>query len=169
MNYSIEHKDKSKTNIQISKGNSPDHYNIVVNGKTFSAELLNLGETEVIFKIDGKVEIFQFAKSNENDLQIFDSKGQNNFSIIDERSDALRRLSQAAGSGLGTVKSSMPGKIIEVFVNNGDEVKSGQKILILEAMKMENEIVAPCDGIIKLGKIEKGKDAKANQVLFNIA
>ena len=168
MNYSIEHKDKTKTDIKIRQGNSPDHYDIKVNGKEFRAELLNLDETEIIFKIDGKVEIFQFAKNNENDLQVFDSKGQNNFSIIDERSDALRRLSQAAGSGLGTVKSSMPGKIIEIFVSNGDEVKSGQKILILEAMKMENEIVAPCDGPIKLGKIEKGGEAKANQVLFSI-
>lgn len=47
------------------------------------------------------------------------------------------------------ILSPMPGKIIEVLVKQGDSVLDGQELLILEAMKMENPICAPCDGTIK--------------------
>ncbi|MEG1849175.1 MAG: biotin/lipoyl-containing protein [Oscillospiraceae bacterium] len=46
------------------------------------------------------------------------------------------------------ITAPMPGTILSVLVKPGDVVKSGQSLLILEAMKMENEIMAPCDGVI---------------------
>ncbi len=54
----------------------------------------------------------------------------------------------AGGAGSVKVSSPMPGKILAVKANVGDSVKKGQVILILEAMKMENEVVAPEDGTI---------------------
>ena len=52
--------------------------------------------------------------------------------------------------GAGDVVAPMPGTVLKVNVNNGDTVASGDVILILEAMKMENEIVAPCAGTVTL-------------------
>lgn len=54
----------------------------------------------------------------------------------------------AGGGGEGTVTAPMPGTIIDIDVNVGDAVTRGQKLLVLEAMKMENEIVAPHDGTV---------------------
>ncbi len=55
---------------------------------------------------------------------------------------------KSAGAGSIKVVSPMPGKILDIKVKNGDAVKKGQVVLILEAMKMENEVVAPEDGTI---------------------
>ena len=63
------------------------------------------------------------------------------------------------------VVSPMPGTILKVNVVDGQAVKSGDVIFILEAMKMENEIVAPCDGTIKQLLVSKGSTVDTDQVL----
>ena len=62
----------------------------------------------------------------------------------------------APTAGGTTVSSPLPGVILEVCVKEGDTVKSGQKIMVLEAMKMENVIEATADGVIKSIKVNKG-------------
>jgi biotin carboxyl carrier protein len=63
----------------------------------------------------------------------------------------------------------MPGTILKVNVALGDTVKKGQVLLILEAMKMENEIVAPIDGKVEVLNVEKGKSVNARDLLVSIA
>jgi glutaconyl-CoA/methylmalonyl-CoA decarboxylase subunit gamma len=72
-------------------------------------------------------------------------------------------------SGAATITSPMPGTILKVNVATGDLVKKGQVLLILEAMKMENEIVAPKDGTIASVNVEKGKTVNVGDVMISIA
>lgn len=75
----------------------------------------------------------------------------------------------AAASGEGTsVKSPLPGTILNVFAHPGDKVTSGQRILLLEAMKMENNINAPKDGTIKTIRVQQGDAVMEGDVLFVI-
>ncbi len=67
-----------------------------------------------------------------------------------------------------TVSSPMPGNILSVNVKVGDAVKKGDVLLILEAMKMENEIVAPCDGTVK-SVVASGISVETGAVLCEIA
>ena len=69
-----------------------------------------------------------------------------------------------AAGGAGDVVSPMPGTVLKVNVNNGDTVASGDVILILEAMKMENEIVAPCAGKVTL-KVTAGETVDTDALL----
>ena len=62
----------------------------------------------------------------------------------------------APTAGGTTVSSPLPGVILDVCVKEGDTVKNGQKIMVLEAMKMENVIEATADGVIKSIKVNKG-------------
>jgi biotin carboxyl carrier protein len=62
----------------------------------------------------------------------------------------------------GTVSANIPGKIVTVEVNVGDEVVEGQVILILEAMKMQNEIQAPVSGTVISVNCEEGQAIEAN-------
>ena len=63
----------------------------------------------------------------------------------------------AAPAGKGTaVQSPLPGVILDIKVAVGDQVKAGQTVAILEAMKMENNINAECDGVITAIKVSKG-------------
>ena len=65
------------------------------------------------------------------------------------------------------VTSPMPGTILDVKVKAGDAVKSGQLIAILEAMKMDNDITAPCDGTVSFC-VAKGANVESDTVLFVI-
>ena len=63
----------------------------------------------------------------------------------------------------------MPGTITNILVKENETVKKGQVLAILEAMKMENEIVAPYDGSIKSISIEKGKNVNSGDTLVKMA
>ena len=66
------------------------------------------------------------------------------------------------------IKSQMPGKIVRILVKSGDEVKKGQALLVMEAMKMENEIKSPQDGVLKEVKVVEGQavETGAELILF---
>ena len=68
-----------------------------------------------------------------------------------------------------TVASPMPGNILDVKVSAGTAVKKGDVLLILEAMKMENEIMAPCDGTVASVNVQKGATVESGTVLCVIA
>jgi biotin carboxyl carrier protein len=75
-------------------------------------------------------------------------------------------MSNLSNLEIKEIKAPMPGLIHEIKVNVGDEVKKGDPILILEAMKMENILKSPGDGIVKSIKIEKGQSVEKNQILI---
>ena len=75
---------------------------------------------------------------------------------------------KSAGAGSIKVASPMPGKILDVKANVGDAVKKGQVILILEAMKMENEVVAPEDGTVASIDVASGATVEAGDTLATL-
>ena len=76
-----------------------------------------------------------------------------------------------APTAAGSVKvdAPMPGNILDVKVSNGTAVKAGQVLVILEAMKMENEIVAPQDGTVASINVNKGDTVEAGQTIITLA
>ncbi len=73
-----------------------------------------------------------------------------------------------ATAGSVTVEAPMPGNILEVCVTSGQNVKQGDRLIILEAMKMENEIVAPCNGSVASINVNKGEAVEAGQLLLSL-
>jgi len=78
------------------------------------------------------------------------------------------KKNNAVSAGSEKVTAPMPGTILGVKVNSGDAVKKGEVLLILEAMKMENEIVAPNDGTIASINVSKGTAVNAGDVLLSM-
>lgn len=78
------------------------------------------------------------------------------------------RAANAAPAGAGSVVCPMPGTILDVKVRVGDAVKYSQPVVILEAMKMENEIVATADGTVREIRVTKGTAVNAGDVLVVI-
>ena len=91
-------------------------------------------------------------------------------SVQDERA---YRLAKARGlsnvvTGEALVKSPMPGLIIAVSVKEGQVVATGDQVIILESMKMENELRSPRNGVVKRVHVEAGATVEKNQVLLSI-
>lgn len=90
-----------------------------------------------------------------------------NVTVQDERAF---RLAQARGAGVSdagatAVKSPMPGLVIKVLVAEGDVVAQGQKVVILESMKMENELKSPRSGVVTAVKVANGDSVEKDQIL----
>lgn len=66
------------------------------------------------------------------------------------------------------VTAPMPGNVIKMFVSPGDQVKTGQKLLVFEAMKMENDLTAPADGVISEVKVAEGSVISFDELLMVI-
>ena len=92
-----------------------------------------------------------------------------NYEVEVEETDAVitavTDAAPAAAADGQKVLSPMPGTILSVNVSVGSTVKAGEVILILEAMKMENEIVAPCDGTVKQLAVQKGSTVATDALL----
>ena len=83
---------------------------------------------------------------------------------IPDAAPVIKKKRNASGKKKksGTVSANIPGKVVTVEVNVGDEVVEGQVILILEAMKMQNEIQAPVSGTVTSVNCEEGQAIEAN-------
>jgi biotin carboxyl carrier protein len=86
--------------------------------------------------------------------------------VIDERSKLLAGSAAAVASGPQTVKAEMPGKVVKLNVAVGAEVRERQGIVIVEAMKMENEIPSPIAGVVKEIAVAEGQTVEAGATLF---
>jgi len=91
--------------------------------------------------------------------------------LLDERQAA--RLSLSAGArrgarGAGAVRAPMPGKVVKTLVKAGDQVSAGQGIIIIEAMKMENELRTASDGTVKEIRVSEGDAVEAGENLVLI-
>lgn len=89
--------------------------------------------------------------------------------VLKDRFDTLLEkmgMNTNSGSRVNHVRAPMPGLIIDLKVKSGDEVKAGDTLLILEAMKMENIIKAPGDATVKSVKVNMGEGVEKNQVLI---
>ena len=74
----------------------------------------------------------------------------------------------APSAGAAAIESPMPGTILDIKVKAGDAVKAGDVLLILEAMKMENEIIAPSTGTVDTVQVSRGASVNAGDILLSI-
>ena len=81
---------------------------------------------------------------------------------------APKAAAPAAAAGSVVVKAPMPGNIMKVNVKAGDSVKKGDILCILEAMKMENEICAPSDGVVASVSVAQGASVQTDDVLVSL-
>jgi pyruvate carboxylase subunit B len=89
--------------------------------------------------------------------------------VVDERTRAIRAMAGAgaAASGPKPVSAPMPGLVVKVEVSEGDEVQPGQGVVIVEAMKMENELKAEAGGIVASVRVAPGDTVEKGQVLVD--
>jgi len=96
--------------------------------------------------------------------------GQESFSasVRDPRSFRSRRRSGASEQGLMKIKAPMPGKVVRILAPAGSQVEIGQSVVVIEAMKMQNELKAPKTGVVKKISVAEGAAVEAGQALAEV-
>ena len=87
------------------------------------------------------------------------------FELFDERKALLKSAAGLGVEGVQEIRASMPGKIVKVLVAEGDEVEEGDGLVIVEAMKMENEMKSPKAGAVTKVGVEEGEAVEAGTLL----
>lgn len=125
------------------------HYTFEWKGKNYHCELVSRDQNKPIVKVNG-VEY----KYSIDSLFSFIRRGMINSG--DDKADA------------NNIIAPMPGKIVDIFLNEGDLVNAGEPILTLEAMKMQNEINANCNGVIRKLRVHSGQSVMKDELLVEI-
>jgi biotin carboxyl carrier protein len=88
--------------------------------------------------------------------------------VRDPRSLRARRRSDSAADGIKKITAPMPGKVVRILRAVGDEVEAGQSVLVIEAMKMQNELKSPKKGVLRKIMAGEGSAVEAGQILAEV-
>lgn len=116
--------------------------------------------TAVVLSADFKAKTFEIRINS----HVFELSAKDRFDLLAEQLG----FSDMRSSKVNEIKAPMPGLVLEVLAEAGQEVQKGESVLILEAMKMENVIKAGGDGVIKAIRVEKGQAVEKNQVMIEL-
>ena len=160
-------------------------YDVVVDNKTHQVELTR-GEKTWLCKIDGqemevdaqlttrdvlsvlvgnKAYEIKRERSLQGELHMVIGSARYAVDVQDPRSLRTRRAVAGVDAGPQKVKAPMPGKIVRVLVAEKDEVKAGQGIIVMEAMKMQNELKSPKAGTVVEIRVAPGDTVLVGDVL----
>lgn len=147
-----------------------DERHVSIDGKTYEVDFVSVSGQPVYSLIaDGKSHEAYVRESDEG-WQVLLRGRLYPVRVEDERE---KRLRAAAGGGVAEsgefhLKAPMPGLVVAVPVEEGQQVKKGQVLLILESMKMQNELKSPRDGTVNRIKVRAGESVEQKQPLLSV-
>ncbi len=165
MNYEISEKGGEPEVVGL-KELAEGHYELELDGKTIHVDAVKSGPTIYSIIEDGR----QFEA-------MVDEKGAHGFDVliagqllhleaVDERTKLLAGSAATIAEGKQVIEAEMPGKVVKVSVAVGATVAEGEGVLILEAMKMENEIPSPIAGLVTELGVSEGQTVEGGALLF---
>jgi len=143
---------------------APTDFNVTLHGETYHIRVTGVGhkadESRPFYvSVDGVPEeilIETLVETVPTESAVVDAKR------------ASKGSKRPKASREGDVTSSMPGSVVEIFVKPGDVIKAGDPVLVIEAMKMENEVPAPVGGTVKAVHVAKGDRVNPDEALVQI-
>lgn len=152
---------------QVELARSGSSWRCNLNGREFPVDVI-FSQTGVLsLLVDGKsYEVKQEAAGAESNIVV----GHERFraAVRDPRSLRSRRRAKDSGQGVKRILAPMPGKVVRILAPPGTEVEAGQPVLVIEAMKMQNELKSPKKGKVKRLAVGEGAAVEAGQVLAEV-
>lgn len=134
--------------IKIKSG----EYHLIQNSKSYKVDLIKRDDAEKSFVISVNGKKYTVSLKDKYD-ELLEKLGLDNLK----------------SAKVNELKAPMPGLVLDIRVSEGSEVKKGDAVVVLEAMKMENILKSPTDGIIKKINIKKGVAVEKNQILIQFS
>ncbi len=165
MNDFIVNINENKKDIQIL-----DDSNLIFNGTNYSYDFYHLNNDTYILRLNRRLYEVTIKKNDKKYYNILINNSIFEAIVRNKLQDEAEKIIEQKRKGQHTheITAPMPGMIIIVKKNIGDIVSKNESILILEAMKMENDIRTPLSGKIKNVFVEEGKAVEKGALLFSI-
>ncbi len=134
-------------------------YIITINGKDYKVDVKSIEGTLAVIEVNGKTVTVNIKDLGKKEM-VKRPKFNSSLCCVDEIVPVTNKPI--------TIKSSLPGVILKVLVREGDKVKSGQDVIVMEAMKMENQIQASISGTVKKVFVREGDTIEQDVPLVEI-
>lgn len=146
----------------------------LLGGREVELEIIERKGDSMTLSIDGHVGFYEFAKEKGRITAVNHGNRTYSADLKNEQQHQYEQLVSQweGGAGAGArdcnLTAPMPGKVLAVKVKPGDKVEAGQVLIVLEAMKMENELGSPCEGAVKSVKCQVGQTVNNGDLLIEI-
>ena len=140
-------------------------YRVLLDGREVQADARQVAPNTISVLLGGQAYEVQVTPSLDGTVKL--QSGPNEFTagIQDPRAWRGRKLGAIEAEGRQQILAPMPGRVIRVLVSAGDEVEAGQGLVVVEAMKMQNEIRSPKKGKVERVLAREGQNVNAGEVL----
>lgn len=147
-----------------------NHVALSIDGKEYLFDLLKVGEGIFSILHKGKSYSFELVPGeNIRKYTVHTYKTTYETQIIDSETKYLQnRMKGLAEDAENVITAPIPGKVVKIAVETGEEIKAGQTLIILSAMKMESEFKAKKDGVVREIKVKEGQTVNAREVMVVI-
>lgn len=144
---------------------------VTVEGRTFAAHQTRIAGTPLHqVSLDGRSILVELERTGRGRWEVSAWGERHEATVLDERArhiQGLVRQAEPASKG-SVIRAPMPGLVLRVPVEPGAQVSPGQGVLVLEAMKMENEIKAPTAGVVESIQVKPGQAVEKGEVLLRL-
>ena len=149
---------------------SSDHQSAIIDGRTIPFQVLSNQHERLLIRLGTKVYKVNNSTIDGSVVSFLLDGDPVEVSVKDEKQILLEKLGFSSQNSVkeGIIIAPMPGKILDILVAVGDQVTAGASLLVLEAMKMENELKSPVSGAVKSIEIKNGDSVEKNQKLLEI-
>jgi len=159
--------DCGKQRIKMEVSGAPGAWKVTVDGKQKDCDWVSLPNEHYSLILDGRVYDFLIQVAGDS-CSVVDRGGSHALRVADMRRLRPQHEVEEAVAGLQRLTAEMPGKVVRILVKEGDAVSYDQGLLVLEAMKMQNEIRAPKSGMVKTIGVTPGRAVNTGEFLLSL-
>lgn len=165
MNYLVLQRERELA-VEV-KESGPHTFICIVDGKSYSVDARAAPSDALTLVIDHQVYDVAFENRRLPQWGLRVRGRSTPVQVLSPREAATRRAHRDDGvAGAWALSAPMPGKVTQILVAKGEEVKAGQALVVIEAMKMENELRAPADGVISEVLVAPGATVESGATLL---